>query len=132
MSKRLTFAIALVAIAMLAVACGGGGAKQNDSSSSSAATATSGQNVEVALSDFKFTPSNLTVKQGDTVTVTLKNDGAVAHDFKIEAFGVESELVRPGQSATLTFTADKTGQFEIICTEPGHAASGMKGTLVVQ
>ncbi len=131
MSKRLSFAVVLVVIAMLAVACGGGGSQSN-SSNSSATSSASGQSIQVSLADFKFAPATITVKRGTPVTLSLKNDGAVAHDLAIEDLGVASELVRPGQSSSVTFTPNTAGQFDIICTEPGHLASGMKATLIVE
>lgn len=42
-------------------------------------------------------------------------------------------LVAGGESDTITFTAPtKAGDYEYICTFPGHFASGMKGTLTVK
>lgn len=42
-------------------------------------------------------------------------------------------LVGGGESDTVTFTAPKTpGEYEYICTFPGHFAAGMKGKLVVK
>ena len=41
-------------------------------------------------------------------------------------------LVAGGESDTVTFTApDKPGDYEYICTFPGHFQAGMKGTLTV-
>lgn len=130
MSKRLSFVAVLAVLALLAVACGGGGSQS--SSDSSATSSGSGQGIQVSLQDFKFAPATITVQRGTPVTLSLKNDGAVAHDLAIEDLGVASELLRPGQSSTLTFTPNTAGEFEIICTEPGHLASGMRATLIVQ
>ncbi len=42
-------------------------------------------------------------------------------------------MVAGGESKTVTFTAPKKpGNYEYICTFPGHFAAGMKGTLVVK
>ncbi len=42
-------------------------------------------------------------------------------------------LVAGGESDTVTFTAPKKpGDYEYICTFPGHFAAGMKGTLTVK
>jgi len=42
-------------------------------------------------------------------------------------------LVAGGESDTITFTApEKAGDYEYICTFPGHFAAGMKGTLTVK
>jgi len=135
MSKRLNLAVALLVIALLAAACGGGGSQQSSNTISSGSASTSsgsGATIQVSLQDFRFAPATITVQRGQTVTITLKNDGAVAHDFRIEGLNVSSQLLRPGQTQTITFTPNQAGQFTIICTEPGHEASGMRGTLVVQ
>lgn len=42
-------------------------------------------------------------------------------------------LVAGGESKTVTFTAPKKpGDYEYICTFPGHFPAGMKGTLIVK
>ena len=43
-----------------------------------------------------------------------------------------SKLLGPGESDTITFTAPKTpGKYDFLCSFPGHAPAGMKGTLTV-
>lgn len=45
----------------------------------------------------------------------------------------ETGLVAPGKSVTITFTTPKkAGDYEYICTFPGHFAAGMRGTLHVK
>lgn len=45
----------------------------------------------------------------------------------------ETGLVAPGKSVTITFTTpEKAGDYEYICTFPGHFAAGMRGTLHVK
>ncbi|MDA3921039.1 MAG: plastocyanin/azurin family copper-binding protein [Salinisphaera sp.] len=51
-----------------------------------------------------------------------KSDEVIAH----------TALVAGGHSDTVTFTApDKPGDYEYICSFPGHLAAGMKGVLTV-
>jgi uncharacterized cupredoxin-like copper-binding protein len=83
--------------------------------------------VTVTATEFKFKLSKLTVPHGK-VTFTVVNKGKVAHDFKIN--GKKTALVSPGKTAKLTMTFAK-GKFKYLCTVPGHAAAGMKGTLTV-
>lgn len=45
---------------------------------------------------------------------------------------VASKLVGPGESDTVTFTAPAAGAYDYICTFPGHALAGMRGTLNVK
>lgn len=45
----------------------------------------------------------------------------------------EMGLVAPGKSVTITFTApEQPGEYEYICTFPGHFQAGMRGTLHVK
>jgi uncharacterized cupredoxin-like copper-binding protein len=83
--------------------------------------------VTVTATEFKFKLSKLTVRHG-SVTFTVVNKGKVAHDFKIA--GKKTALIKPGKSAKLTVTL-KAGKSPYLCTVPGHAAAGMKGTLRV-
>jgi uncharacterized cupredoxin-like copper-binding protein len=83
--------------------------------------------VTVTATEFKFKLSKASVPHG-TVTFTVVNKGKVAHDFKIA--GKKTALIKPGKSAKLTVIL-KAGKASYLCTVPGHAAAGMKGTLRV-
>lgn len=84
--------------------------------------------VTVTAREFTFTLSKTTVPSGETV-FTVVNRGKVAHDFWIG--GRATPLIPPGERTTLRVTLDP-GTSTYLCTVPGHAAAGMKGTLEVQ
>lgn len=42
------------------------------------------------------------------------------------------KLVGPGESDTVSFIAPAAGAYDYICTFPGHALAGMRGTLNVK
>jgi uncharacterized cupredoxin-like copper-binding protein len=84
--------------------------------------------VKVTASEFKFVLSTKTATHG-TVVFTVVNKGKLAHDFKIG--GKKTAMLAPGKSAKVTVTL-KAGKFPYLCTVPGHAAAGMKGTFVVK
>jgi uncharacterized cupredoxin-like copper-binding protein len=84
--------------------------------------------VTVVASDFKFKLSKRTVPTG-TVIFTVKNKGKILHDFKIG--GKKTKLIKPGKSAVLKVKMNRKGKFTYICTVPGHARLGMKGTFGV-
>lgn len=81
--------------------------------------------------NFYFKPNTITVKQGDTVTITFINDEGT-HDFKIDEFNVASSRIGSGAQEVVTFVADKKGSFEYYCSVGTHRQMGMWGTLVVQ
>jgi azurin len=43
-----------------------------------------------------------------------------------------TKMLGPGESDTVTFTAPAAGTYDYICTFPGHALAGMRGTLNVK
>jgi len=86
--------------------------------------AATGATVTVKASEFKFALSTKTAKHG-VITFKVTNKGHVEHDFKIG--GKKTPMLKPGKSATLKVTLKK-GKFKYLCTVPGHAVAGMKGT----
>ena len=83
--------------------------------------------VKVTATEFKFALSATSATHG-SVTFTVVNKGKLAHDFKIA--GKKTALISPGKSGKLTVTL-KAGKYPYLCTVPGHAQAGMKGTFVV-
>jgi uncharacterized cupredoxin-like copper-binding protein len=81
--------------------------------------------IKVAASEFKFALSKKSAKHG-TIVFVVTNKGHIAHDFKIG--GKKTPMLNPGKKATLKVTLKKKGSFKYLCTVPGHAAAGMKGT----
>lgn len=90
------------------------------------------QEITVEGNEFAFTPSTLTLKQGEEAKITFKNTGKFPHNFTISDLNVKSKTIKPGEEDTVTFTPDKTGSFTYVCTVPGHADKGMKGTLTIK
>ena len=79
-------------------------------------------------SELKFTLSKTSVPAG-AVTFTVTNKGTSTHDFKIA--GKKTALLRPGKTAKLVVVLKK-GKAAYLCTLPGHAAAGMRGTITVK
>jgi uncharacterized cupredoxin-like copper-binding protein len=82
--------------------------------------------VTVKATEFKFALSRKSGHHG-TIIFKVVNKGHIQHDFKIA--GKNTAMLAPGKSATLKVTLRK-GSYKYICTVPGHAAAGMKGTFV--
>lgn len=103
-------------------------------SSSFAADAHSPTVVTVSMYDMGFKLNKTVVRPGTLVFRTV-NNGMVAHDFrfkKVGASGLGTPMLAPGERATIKLHTHKAGRYPFVCTAPGHAAAGMKGTLVVK
>ena len=81
--------------------------------------------------NFAFTPSSITVKQGDKVKITFNNINGF-HDFVIDEYGIATLQKQSPNTEVLEFTADKVGSFEYYCSVGTHRAMGMKGILKVE
>jgi uncharacterized cupredoxin-like copper-binding protein len=65
------------------------------------------------------------------VRLEIKNAGTYPHSLAIKGVGVnvKTKLIQPGKTAVLLVTL-KRGAYSLWCPVPGHAAQGMKATLV--
>lgn len=109
----------------------------------------------VIAREMAFIPIEVKGVVGRPVTIELKNEGLLEHDFNvmgIRASGVKAIDVGvssahgsmhgtapegvhvaagPGKTGTLTFTPLAPGEFPVACSVPGHKEAGMVGTLTV-
>ncbi|HYD10494.1 MAG TPA: multicopper oxidase domain-containing protein, partial [Acidimicrobiales bacterium] len=53
------------------------------------------------------------------------------HDLTVVDTDVKTPLLDGGESATLDLSSLAAGSYEVICSVPGHEASGMRATLVI-
>jgi heme/copper-type cytochrome/quinol oxidase subunit 2 len=67
----------------------------------------------VQASQSSYSPSELRVNRGDTVTISLTSTDAV-HGLYVDGYDI-SVQADPGQTASLTFVADKPGSFRFRC-----------------
>ncbi len=80
---------------------------------------------------FSFDPVEMRVKKGDKVTITFKNAQGT-HNFAIDEFNAQTEIIQTGQTGEVTFVADKIGTFEYYCGVGNHRQQGMVGNLIVE
>jgi plastocyanin len=117
-------AVALATVALLA-GCGGGGG---------GGTAQPAGSIKITMTEFKFDPSTIPAPAGKVVFF-LVNAGTTSHDMVIrDSTGkrlAASELVSAGDSFVFTVSTLTAGTYTIFCDQPGHEASGMKGTLTI-
>ena len=62
---------------------------------------------------YAYSPSELRVNAGDTVTLQLVSTDVV-HGLYVDGYDISVEA-DPGQTATMTFVADKPGSFRFRC-----------------
>lgn len=62
---------------------------------------------------FAYSPAELQVNTGDTVTIELVSTDVV-HGIYVDGYGASVEA-DPGQAAALTFVADRPGSFRFRC-----------------
>ena len=112
--------MALVAMALLA-GCGGGPSQPAGS-------------TKVTMTEFQFAPSTITAPSGKVVFF-LVNSGTTSHNMIIRDSANRrlkgSDLVSAGDSTVFTVDSIAAGTYTIFCDQPGHEASGMKGTLTI-
>jgi heme/copper-type cytochrome/quinol oxidase subunit 2 len=68
---------------------------------------------QVEARQFAYFPSELKVNPGDTITIRLISTDVV-HGLYVDGYDISVEA-DPGQTATLTFTANKPGSFRFRC-----------------
>jgi len=107
--------------------------------------------VSVDMSDqMRFTPAELTIKQGETVRFRVKNSGKQMHEMVLGTMdelkkhaammqkhpGMEHDEpymahVAPGKTETMVWQFTKPGEFFYGCLVPGHFEAGMMGKVKV-
>jgi len=108
--------------------------------------------VRLDMTDgFRFTPSDIAIKRGETVKFIVSNSGQQLHEMVL---GTPQELkahaemmrkfpamehadanmahVKPGARGEIVWQFTKAGEYQFACLIPGHFEAGMVGKLVVQ
>lgn len=69
---------------------------------------------------------------GAVVQINLINGDGALHDIALPEFAVDSDDIGGQGSATaVAFRVDEEGNFEYLCSLPGHKAAGMVGNFIV-
>jgi uncharacterized cupredoxin-like copper-binding protein len=107
--------------------------------------------VQVEMLDaMRFKPDRISVRQGDTLRIVVRNRGRILHELVI---GTDDELrrhaalmranpdmehdapymshVEPGRRGEIVWQFTQLGEFRFGCLVPGHFEAGMAGTIVV-
>lgn len=79
--------------------------------------------IEITASRFSYSPSEITLKQGEAVVLALTSTD-VTHGLVVKDLGVKTEL-KKNQTEEVTFTPDKAGTFQGKCSHfcgKGHGS----------
>lgn len=101
----------------------------NESTLTSGATGQDAQTFEVELGDLFIKPEKLEAQAG-AASFEVTNTGQTEHNFAVEGVA-KTEMIPPGETATLTVPDLAAGTYTFICEVTGHADGGMTGTLEV-
>ena len=108
--------------------------------------------VKIDMADtMRYSPSEISVKAGETVRFEAKNSGKIMHEI---VFGTMNELkehaalmkkypgmeheepyqahVAPGKTERIVWQFTKPGEFYYGCLIPGHFEAGMIGKVIVK
>jgi len=102
------------------------------------------------INGMRFIPSDIQVKQGETIRFVLKNTDSVKHEFSL---GTKQELLEhyevmkkfpdmehdepnkislaPGKQGEVIWKFTKAGAVDFACLHVGHFDAGMKGLVKV-
>jgi len=87
-----------------------------------------------------FTPDDIRVEAGETITFEITTVGPATHEFKV---GPLAEVIADSDAApeiagigmmqtrSLTYTFSGPGPYGFACHEPGHFEGGMRGTVTI-
>jgi uncharacterized cupredoxin-like copper-binding protein len=108
--------------------------------------------IAMSMDDnMRFTPSQVSVKAGETVRFFVKNSGKMAHEMVIGSMAelkshaammlqmpgmkhAESNMItlQAGQRGGIVWQFDTAGEVDFACLLPGHMEAGMVGKVAVE
>lgn len=108
--------------------------------------------VAVSLGDdMRFTPSQISVKAGETIRFFVKNSGKLQHEMvigTIDDLKSHAKMMRDmpsmkhaepntvslaaGQRGGMVWQFDQAGSVDFACLVPGHLEAGMVGKVLVE
>ena len=94
--------------------------------------------VEIVSRGMSFEPSTIELRFRDLVNLVHINEDDQEHDLYVIGAGIHTHPntpvylpVGPGSSLAGELHAEASGEFEIVCTLPGHREAGHVATLIV-
>lgn len=155
-SLRNTAFVTFVALAAAGASAsgnhaGGHGHEADEATGKPGVAAKAMRTINVEMTDsMRFTPTDIAVKQGETVRFVIKNTGQLKHELVL---GTEKELkehyevmkknpemehadpnmltLAGGKTGEIIWQFTKAGKVDFACLQPGHYDAGMKGAVNV-
>lgn len=90
------------------------------------------QTDTVHIRDKSLAPVQLIAVKGESVHLTIVNEGKQVHNFVIPDFYIFTQNMQPGERVQVGFTPDKTGAFPFYSDTGGEPEPGISGTLRVR
>jgi FtsP/CotA-like multicopper oxidase with cupredoxin domain len=84
------------------------------------------QNIDATVTGDQMSPSTIAVHRGDRVTLSITADKK--EEIHLHGYDIHFEIDKPGGKVTKTFTADKTGSFDIEIEQTGKQAGQLQVT----
>ncbi len=122
------FALVLALCPLLVLGCG------DEDEPGRTVTAPANAKLRVVADEYSFDPSTIVLQGAGTLTVTLRNEGSLAHNLRVlsgdqEIDGTPTLPAGRTESARLNL---EHGSYRIVCTVGDHEELGMSGTLQVR
>lgn len=87
---------------------------------------------QMVLTDTSLSPSSMTARRTESVSIRVTNQGSKPHNLVIKDFYIFTQNLNPGQSVSVSFTPDKTGTFPVYSDVGGKPEPGIRGSITVQ
>ena len=120
------FTLLTVMLSVAALFIGASALSKSDSAESQASAAAG---PAISLTEFAIDP--VTPQIGVDGAVRVTNDGKVVHNVSVRGEDVHTADLKSGESEVLDLSDLDPGSYEIFCSLPGHASSGMEGVLTI-
>jgi uncharacterized cupredoxin-like copper-binding protein len=135
LNKNMRMAVLLAAVLVVAGillgACGRTAANGSTSSRQPGSADTAATTVNVVTDEMSITFETMPTRAG-SYTFVVMNRGELQHDFMLEGNGTnyQTRKIVPQSSQVLTVEL-VPGTYKFMCSVPGHALVGMRGSFTV-
>ena len=101
-----------------------------DTERSGPAPVAGARDVRVVGQEFSFSPAEIRIRAGEAVNLMFENRGHMFHTLTLSGLGVDLRA-NGGDRIAAAVRGEKKGSYPFVCAVSGHAAAGMRGTVIV-